>query len=50
MTQAKTRSRRYAKRQMTWIRGQMADWPVVADIDEAIAMARQLAAGRALRP
>jgi tRNA dimethylallyltransferase len=25
---AKTASRRYAKRQMTWIRGQMADWPV----------------------
>ena len=24
---AKTNSRRYAKRQMTWIRSQMADWP-----------------------
>jgi len=43
--QARTRSRRYAKRQMTWIRGQMADWPVAKDIDAAIAMARQLAAG-----
>lgn len=43
--QAKTRSRRYAKRQMTWIRGQMADWPLATDIDETIAMARQLAAG-----
>ncbi len=44
ITEAKTRSRRYAKRQMTWIRGQMADWPVARSIDEAVAVARQLAA------
>lgn len=44
--EAKTRSRRYAKRQMTWIRGQMADWPIATGIDEAITLACQLAAGR----
>ena len=26
LTAIKTETRRYAKRQMTWIRGQMADW------------------------
>ena len=26
MAQAKTRTRQYAKRQMTWMRNQMADW------------------------
>ena len=30
-------TRRYAKRQMTWIRNQMADWPRFATADEAIA-------------
>lgn len=44
ISQAKTHSRRYAKRQMTWIRGRMTGWPVAKDIDEATAMARQLAA------
>jgi tRNA dimethylallyltransferase len=29
--QAKTQSRRYAKRQMTWFRHQMPDWPVIED-------------------
>ncbi|MGI9464076.1 MAG: tRNA (adenosine(37)-N6)-dimethylallyltransferase MiaA [Aestuariivirgaceae bacterium] len=31
MDKAKTNSRRYAKRQMTWIRGQMADWTCFTD-------------------
>jgi tRNA dimethylallyltransferase len=42
--EAKTRSRRFAKRQMTWVRGQMASWPAVANVEDAIALARQLAA------
>lgn len=29
--QSKTQSRRYAKRQMTWFRHQMPDWPVVEE-------------------
>jgi tRNA dimethylallyltransferase len=29
--QAKTQSRRYAKRQMTWFRHQMPDWPVIEE-------------------
>lgn len=36
IAKAKTASRRYAKRQMTWIRGQMTDWPVHAAPDELI--------------
>jgi tRNA dimethylallyltransferase len=27
----KTETRRYAKRQMTWFRGQMGDWPTISD-------------------
>ena len=30
-------TRRYAKRQMTWIRNQMSDWPVYETDEEAIA-------------
>lgn len=30
---AKTETRRYAKRQLTWIRNQMADWPIVDPTD-----------------
>jgi tRNA dimethylallyltransferase len=37
-----TETRRYAKRQMTWFRNQMADWPTVAD-----AGALDVAGGRA---
>ena len=33
IAQAKTRTRQYAKRQMTWMRNQMADWDWV-DHDE----------------
>lgn len=33
---AKRQSRNYAKRQMTWIRNQMADWPVVEKRKQAI--------------
>ncbi|MEE4236322.1 MAG: tRNA (adenosine(37)-N6)-dimethylallyltransferase MiaA [Anderseniella sp.] len=33
---AKRQSRNYAKRQMTWIRNQMADWPVVQKRTQAI--------------
>ena len=44
VAEAKTRSRRFAKRQMTWVRGQMAGWPAAADAEDAIALARQLAA------
>jgi tRNA dimethylallyltransferase len=31
----KTESRRYAKRQMTWFRNQMADWRFVEPANEA---------------
>ncbi len=30
VTQAKTDTRRYAKRQRTWLRNQMSDWPLIA--------------------
>jgi tRNA dimethylallyltransferase len=33
---AQCQSRNYAKRQMTWIRNQMADWPVVEKRTQAI--------------
>ena len=36
VTQAKTQTRRYAKRQMTWYRGQMQGWPALQP-DEAVA-------------
>ncbi|CAN5324474.1 tRNA (adenosine(37)-N6)-dimethylallyltransferase MiaA [soil metagenome] len=32
----RTETRRYAKRQMTWFRGQMPDWPVVEDDEAAL--------------
>jgi tRNA dimethylallyltransferase len=35
VTKAKTESRRYAKRQMTWLRRFMADWDWVPDADTA---------------
>lgn len=36
VVKAKTASRRYAKRQMTWIRGQMADWPGYDSPDDLV--------------
>ncbi len=44
IAEAKTRTRRFAKRQMTWIRGQMADWEVAPGPEEAIARLRRMAA------
>lgn len=42
---AQLRTRRYAKRQMTWFRGQAADWPVAESVDTAAALLmEQLAA------
>ena len=38
-TKAKTETRRYAKRQMTWARRYMTDWEWVPDADAAIAAA-----------
>ena len=32
----KTETRRYAKRQMTWFRNQMANWPVIAAMTEEV--------------
>ena len=37
VVKAKTESRRYAKRQMTWARRFMADWVWVPDADAAVA-------------
>lgn len=39
VAKAKTESRRYAKRQMTWARRFMADWDWFPDVDKAIAAA-----------
>ena len=39
---AKTNSRRYAKRQMTWIRGQMADWTMFTEPDDLISQCLDL--------
>ena len=33
VTRAKTETRRYAKRQLTWLRNQMPDWPRIAEPD-----------------
>ena len=46
VAEAKAESRRYAKRQITWFRRQMADWPRVpaGDLDTALAAALRLAA------
>ena len=41
-TRAKTETRRYAKRQMTWARRYMTDWEWVPDADAAIAAAGRL--------
>ncbi len=43
---AKTESRRYAKRQMTWARRYMADWEWFPDADTAIAAAAPMLATR----
>jgi tRNA dimethylallyltransferase len=39
VAKAKTESRRYAKRQMTWARRYMADWQWVPDTNAAVAAA-----------
>ena len=39
MAKAKTETRRYAKRQMTWLRRYMADWEWFPDADAAVAAA-----------
>jgi len=39
VAKAKTESRRYAKRQMTWARRYMADWEWVPDASAAVALA-----------
>jgi tRNA dimethylallyltransferase len=36
VTKAKTESRRYAKRQMTWLRRYMADWEWFPDAGTAV--------------
>ncbi|MEZ5875249.1 MAG: tRNA dimethylallyltransferase [Hyphomicrobiales bacterium] len=40
-TKAKTETRRYAKRQMTWLKRFMADWEWLPDASKAIALATQ---------
>ncbi len=44
MAEASTRTRRFAKRQMTWARGQMAGWAVVPGPEDALAQLRRMAA------
>ena len=38
ITRAKTGTRRYAKRQLTWIRNQMKDWPVIETADPGLVL------------
>jgi tRNA dimethylallyltransferase len=33
LSAAQMQTRRYAKRQTTWMRGRMADWPRITEID-----------------
>ncbi len=42
ITNAKTQTRRYAKRQMTWYRGQMRDWPALQPGEAVPRLAAQL--------
>lgn len=44
---AKTNSRRYAKRQMTWIRGQMANWTLFTEPEDLISQCLDLCTNRA---
>ncbi|MDH3742604.1 MAG: tRNA (adenosine(37)-N6)-dimethylallyltransferase MiaA [Hyphomicrobiales bacterium] len=44
---AKTNSRRYAKRQMTWIRGQMADWNLFTEPEGLVSQCLDLCTDRA---
>ncbi len=37
IAEAQAETRQYAKRQVTWFRHQMADWPTLASIAEATA-------------
>ena len=43
---AKTETRRYAKRQMTWLKRFMADWEWFPDADAAVAAASAILARR----
>ena len=47
---AQQETRRYAKRQATWIRGQMADWPRVSAIEPEEQWRQFLALNPALTP
>ncbi|NNE22356.1 MAG: tRNA (adenosine(37)-N6)-dimethylallyltransferase MiaA [Rhizobiales bacterium] len=44
---AKTNSRRYAKRQMTWIRGQMADWTLFTEPEDLVSQCLDLCGDQA---
>jgi tRNA dimethylallyltransferase len=47
---AQQETRRYAKRQTTWMRGQMADWPRLTQIDAQAQWRSFLALNPALTP
>jgi len=47
---ARQETRRYAKRQTTWMRGQMADWPRLTEIEPQAQWAQFLALNPALTP
>lgn len=47
---AQQETRRYAKRQMTWMRGQMADWPRISGLDSGDHWRQFLALNPALTP
>ena len=48
--EARMQTRRYAKRQTTWMRGQMADWPRLTEIDHEGQWRQFLALNPALTP
>ncbi|MFA7264575.1 MAG: tRNA (adenosine(37)-N6)-dimethylallyltransferase MiaA [Caulobacter sp.] len=47
---ARQETRRYAKRQLTWLRNQTPDWPRITETDPEVAWRQFLAPGSALTP
>ena len=47
---ARQETRRYAKRQLTWLRNQTPDWPRITETDPEVAWRQFLAPGPALTP
>jgi len=50
LTLAKRETRRYAKRQTTWMRGQMGDWPRISEIEPELQWRQFIAVNPGLTP